>query len=89
VAALAIQLPIQSKDHDIRYLIRGKGIGSRQSPFVLDHWIFPVGEEMHDLESSGLQMYSRHVWNESLVFDETSPSCKNSDPFTGILSRNE
>jgi hypothetical protein len=44
---------------------------------------------MHCLESSGSQMFGRHVWNESLVFGQTSQFCKKSDPFTGILSRNE
>jgi hypothetical protein len=32
----------QPKDHDIRSQIHDKGIGSRQSPFVLDYWISPV-----------------------------------------------
>jgi hypothetical protein len=31
----------------------------------------------------------RHVWNESLVFGQTSWSCQKSDPSAGILSRNE
>jgi hypothetical protein len=44
---------------------------------------------MHYLESSGSQMYGRHVWNESLVLDQRFQFCKKSDPSTGILSRNE
>src|SRR5258708_4675304 len=75
VAALAIQLLIESKDHDIRYLIHGKGIGSRQSPFVLDHWIVHVRRgnalsrefEVTDVWSACLERVARFRPNVSVL----------------------
>jgi hypothetical protein len=89
VAALAIQLLIESKDDDIRYLIHGRESGADSLHSCWTTGYSMLGEEMHYLESSRSQMYGRHVWNESLVFGQTSQFCKKSDPFTGILSRNE